>query len=260
MKKTILTIFAVISIASRACASGRDDGLIFMDGILSGKGLAQNELNVANSFVSDISITKKVLADIESNGRWYVVNSEGCGGRFQFCPKTRRYVIKKLGILSSEWMKKENQVMMFDYLFYQYREEVSSLDLPDNIWFLYGAWQSGPTGIKIISDTLRYGKRLRADVQKGIRRNLSGRDKKVWENKTRKVMLSIWNSGSMRKEGRENIIVKDGGVISDHQKRVIRRGLTKEGFAKYKTESDMILASIWADKFSKKIKMYSLKY
>ena len=150
--------------------------------------------------------------------------------------------------------------MMFDYLFYQYRAEVSKFDLPDNIWFLYGAWQSGPTGIKIISDTLRYGKRLRIDVQKGIRRNLSEKDKDIWEDKTRKVMLSIWTSALMRKEGRPNISVKDGEIMSNYQKMVVRKGLTKEGFEKYKTESDRILASIWADKFSRKIKMYSLKY
>lgn len=251
---------AVIITTAKLQATERSDGLILIDGILSGKGLALHELSIAHSFDSDISVTKKILVDIESNGRWYVVNEDGCGGRFQFCPKTRRYVTKKLGIPNSQWMKKENQLMMFDYLFYQYRTEVSTYDLPDNIWFLYGAWQSGPAGIKIISDTLRYGKRLRSDVQIGVRRNLSYREKQIWENKTRKVMLSIWNSGLMRKDGQSDMIIGKGRVISDYQKRVIRKGLTKIGFARYKIESDMILASIWADKFSRKIKMYSLKY
>jgi len=212
----------------------------------------------AISFSTNDTITKKVLVEIESNGRWFVVNSDGCGGRFQFCRKTRKYVTAALGIPENQWMEKSNQLLMFDYLFEKNKDQIAGYDLPVNSWFLYGGWQQGPKGIEIIARVLRDRVRLRADVHAGIRNNLSKADKKKWENRTREIMYSIWRSSSYRKEG-TRLFALSTKKMTYRQKRHIQKTLTKEGYKQYKLESDSILATIWANKFSSKIESFELK-
>ena len=209
----------------------------------------------AISFSTNDKLTKDVLIELESNGRWFVVNSDGCGGRFQFCIKTRKYVTAALGIPESQWMEKSNQILMFDYLFDKNKDQIAGYDLPVNSWFLYGGWQQGPKGIEIIAKTLRDRVRLRPDVHAGIRNNLSKADKREWEDRTREIMYSIWQNSFFRKEGTK-LFTLGTKRMTYRQKRHIQKTLTAEGYRQYKIESDSVLATIWANKFSVKIESY----
>ena len=219
--------------------------------ISSNRPHALYEYERAISFPINHRETKRILIDIESSGRWNVVNSDGCGGLFQFCPKTRKPVMKALGIPPSQWMRRSNQELMFDYLYNKNKEALSGYDLPLNIWFMYGAWQQGPGGIRSIARTLRDRVRLSKVIHKNIRNNLSSRDKSEWEFRTREVMYTIWRNSSMRKPGTKLFVL--GRAMTSKQKRLVRKTLTKEGFRQYKLESDSILATIWSRKFSTKI-------
>lgn len=216
---------------------------------------ALKAITEASSFVyGDENQLKEAIIDIESSGKPYVVNSQGCGGLFQFCPKTRNYVIKELGIPLSDWMQVDNQHKMFSFLFDEYKEQVESYGLPTNAIFLYGAWQQGPFGIKNITDTLTLNKKLAKGVKKGIIKNMSKEYKELWESKTRQTIMSLYNQEKYRKNGSKHIIVESPDNMSWSQKRKIVKSLNGEAMDIYKTQSDVVLATLWLKKFSNKIK------
>ena len=112
----------------------------------------------------------------------------------------------------------------------------------------------------IIAKTLLQRERLRPDVHAGIVNNISSVDKDEWESRTKEILYTIWRDGQYRQDTAKLFTLSEDSKMSCRQKTYIKETLTKEGYELYKVESDSVLATIWANKFSNKIDDFDSRY